>query len=230
MNTESFHYRPPFRSRSEAGRLLAAQLRAYANRGDTVVLALPRGGVPVGAEIADVLNLPLQVFAVRKLGVPGREELAMGAVTVGGKTLINRAVTVALHIPEEEIQMEVEQELRELERRERLYGRGQKAPDLKGKLVILTDDGIATGSTMMLAAQVLRAEGAVYIVVAVPVAPAEAIAQLHQVANEVVCLATPEPFAAVGQWYEDFHQVTDHEVCTILDRLFERRRDLKSAV
>lgn len=219
----------PFRDRSEAGRLLAARLRSYKDREDAVVLALPRGGVPVGAEIAAALNLPLYVFAVRKLGVPGQEELAMGAITSGGRRLINPATVHALQISPREIELEVEQELRELARRERLYSRGHRIPKLKGKLVILTDDGIATGSTMMLAAQALRVEGAAYTVVAVPVAPEGMVSQLHQVANDVVCLASPDPFVAVGQWYEDFSQVTDHEVCTILDRLFERMPGLKPA-
>jgi putative phosphoribosyl transferase len=229
MNSRPIDFSLPFRDRSQAGWLLAAQLRSYANRPDSVVLALPRGGVPVGAEIAAALNLPLYVFAVRKLSVPGREELAMGAITSGGRTLINPATVNALHISAREIELEVEQELRELARRERLYTRGQRIPELKNKLVILTDDGVATGSTMLLAAQALRAEGAAYIVVAVPVAPAETASQLHQVANEVVCLATPDPFVAVGQWYLDFHQVTDHEVCLTLDRLFERKQELQSA-
>lgn len=229
MTNQPISFNLPFHDRREAGWLLASQLRTYANRPDAVVLALPRGGVPVGAEIATALNLPLYVFAVRKLGVPGREELAMGAITSGGRTLINPATVNALHISPHEIQLEVEQELRELARRERLYSRGQRFPELKEKLVILTDDGVATGSTMLLAAQALRADGAAYIVVAVPVAPAETVSQLHQVANEVVCLATPDPFVAVGQWYEDFRQVTDHEVCSILDRLFERTPELQSA-
>ncbi len=229
MNLQPIELNLPFRDRDEAGRLLAAQLRSYANRPDAMILALPRGGVPVGAEIATALNLPLYVFAVRKLGVPGREELAMGAITSGGRTLINPATVNALHISPREIELDVEQELRELARREHLYSRGQQFPELKGRLVVLTDDGIATGSTMLLAAQALRAEGAAYIVVAVPVAPAEAVSQLRQVVNEVVCLATPEPFVAVGQWYEDFSQVSDHEVCAILDRLFQRTRELESA-
>jgi putative phosphoribosyl transferase len=229
MNTERIHLDLPFRDRMSAGRVLAAQLRAYANHPHAVVLALPRGGVPVGAEIAASLNLPLFVFAVRKLGVPGREELAMGAITSGGRTLVNHSVTRALHISAREIQLEVERELRELARRERLYSRGQRIPELKDKLVILADDGIATGSSMLLAAQAIRAEGAAYIVVAVPVAPKEAISQLHQAADQVLCLAEPEPFVAVGQWYEDFHQVSDQEVCTILDRLLEKPRELQSA-
>lgn len=229
MNPHPIAFNLPFRDRSEAGWLLAAKLYSYKNRSDALVLALPRGGVPVGAEIISALNLPLYVFAVRKLGVPGQEELAMGAIASGGRRLINPATVNALHISPREIELEVEQELRELARRERLYSRGHPFPELKGKFVILTDDGVATGSTMLLAAQAVRAEGAAYIVVAVPVAPEEAVSQLRQVADEVVCLATPEPFGAVGEWYRDFRQITDHEVCTILDRLSERMPEPQSA-
>lgn len=219
----------PFRDRSEAGQLLACKLQSYASRRDVIVLALPRGGVPVGAEIAAALNAPLFVFVVRKIGVPGREELAMGAITSGGRTLINHAVTSALHISDDEVRLAAARELCEIERRERLYSRGEQMPNLKDKVIILTDDGIATGSSMMLAAQALRTEGAGYIVVAVPVAPAETVSQLHRMTNQIVCLAEPEPFVAVGQWYEDFHQLTDHEVCVILDQLLARTAELKTA-
>ena len=219
----------PFHDRSEAGKLLAGKLQSYANRRDVIVLALPRGGVPVGAEIAAALKAPLFVFVVRKIGVPGREELAMGAITSGGRTLINHAVTAALHMSDDEVRLAAARELREVSRRERLYSRGEQMPDLKDKVIILTDDGIATGSSMLLAAQALRAEGAGYIIAAVPVAPAETVSQLHRVANQVVCLAEPEPFVAVGEWYEDFHQLTDHEVCVILDQLLERTAELKTA-
>lgn len=219
----------PFHDRSQAGQLLASELHSHANRGDVVVLALPRGGVPVGAEIAAALNAPLFVFVVRKIGVPGREELAMGAVTSGGRTLINHAVTAALHLSDDEVRLAATRELCEIERRERLYSRGEQMPDLKDKVIIVTDDGIATGSSIMLALQALRAEGAGYIIVAVPVAPAETVSQLHRVANQVVCLAEPEPFVAVGQWYEDFHQLTDHEVCVIMDHLLQRTPEVQSA-
>ena len=219
----------PFHDRTQAGRLLASALSSFANRKDVIVLALPRGGVPVGAEVAAALNAPLFVFLVGKIGVPGREDLAIGAVTSSGRTLINPAVTTALHIPDDEVRLAAARELREIKQRERLYCRGQEMPDLKDKVVILTDDGIATGSSMLLAAQSLQAEGASYIVVAVPVAPAETVSLLHRAANEVVCLAEPEPLHAVGEWYEDFHQVTDHEVCGILDQLFERTPEAKTA-
>lgn len=223
MSVHDTHVEVPFRDRAQAGRILANRLKAYARRSDAVVLALPRGGIPVGAEIASALELPLFVFTVRKLGVPGHEELAMGALTTGGRTLMNQAVVHALHISEEEIGLVVARELRELERRQRLYCRGRQMPDLRHKIVILTDDGVATGSSMLLAAQAVRAAGAAYIVVAVPVTPIETASQLYRVANEVVCLATPEPFIAVGASYEDFHQMDDHEVCQILDRLPEHK-------
>jgi len=219
----------PFRDRTEAGRLLAARLRLYAGRSDTMVFALPRGGVPVAAEIAETLRVPLLVFVVRKLGVPGREELAMGAITSGGKRLINRAVTSALNIPEGKIDQVAWLETRELQRRERLYSRGQPMPDVKGKIIILVDDGIATGSSMVLAVQALREQEAGRIVVAVPVAPAGVVSQLGGLADDVLCLAVPEPFAAVGQWYQDFAQVTDRDVCRTLDRLIERTHELQPA-
>jgi putative phosphoribosyl transferase len=219
----------PFRDRTEAGRFLAARLHLYAGRSDTIVFALPRGGVPVAAEIAETLRVPLCVLVVRKLGVPGREELAMGAITSGGKRFINRAVTSAFSIPESEIDQVAWHETRELQRRERLYSRGQPMPDVKGKIVILVDDGIATGSTMVLAVQTLRDQEAGRIVVAVPVAPTGAISQLGSLADEVVCLAVPETFTAIGEWYRDFTQVRDHEVCRTLDRLIERTQELQPA-
>jgi len=212
----------PFRDRIEAGRALARRLHDFARRADAMVLALPRGGIPVGAEIATALELPLLAFVVRKMGVPGHAELAMGAVSSGGKTLINHAIADSLRVPGSEVRLAIARELHELHRRERLYSRGRPMPDLKDKLVILTDDGVATGSSMFLAAQAVRAQGAAYVVVAVPVGPVETIAQLHKFADEVICLAEPELFTAVGQWYEDFHQVTDQEACLILDHLFER--------
>jgi putative phosphoribosyl transferase len=208
----------PFLDRSSAGRLLAQRLKSYAGRPDVIVCALARGGVPVGAEIAKELDVALTVFLVRKLGVPGHEELALGAITSGGMQLINHGVTNALHITDDVIQAVAQRETQELVRRERLYSRGEAIPDFKGKIVIVTDDGIATGSSMKLAAQALRRQGAAYIVIAVPVAPISAVSQLGEVADHVVCLMEPEPFQAVSEWYEDFHQLTDHEVCQILDR------------
>jgi predicted phosphoribosyltransferase len=219
----------PFRDRIEAGRLLRTRLDAYAGRPDTIVFALPRGGVPVAAQVAEGLRAPLFVFVVRKLGVPGREELAMGAITSGGKRLINRAVTSELNIPERKIDEAAWRETREMQRREQLYARGRRMPDVKNKTIILVDDGIATGSSMVLAVQALREQGAGRIVVAVPVAPGDAVSQLEHLADEFICLAVPEPFVAVGQWYQDFAQVTDHEVCFTLDRLIARASELRSA-
>jgi putative phosphoribosyl transferase len=220
----------PFQDRTEAGQMLAQELRAFAARPDVVVCALPRGGVPVGAEIAKSLDVPLTVFMVRKLGVPGHEELAMGALTSGGMRLINRGVVETLGISESRIEGVIYREMQELARREKLYCRGQRMPDVEGRVVILTDDGIATGSTMFLAVESLRRQGAAYIIVAVPVAPAEAISRLRGVADQVICLAEPEPFAAVGEWYHNFRQLTDHEVCQILDELAGRQQpQLKSA-
>lgn len=219
----------PFRDRTEAGRILANRLSAYAGRRDTIVFALPRGGVPVAAEIAESLRVPMYVFVVRKLGVPGHPELAMGAITSGGKRLINRAVTHSLNIPESDIENVVCCETRELQRRERLYGRGRQLPQVKDKNVILVDDGVATGSSMLLAVQSLREQGAGRVIVAVPVAPPAAVSELNRLADEVVCLAQPEPFAAVGQWYKDFSQVEDQEVCRTLDRLIERAPEIRAA-
>jgi putative phosphoribosyl transferase len=219
----------PFSDRTEAGRILANELRTYAGRRDTIIFALPRGGMPVAAEIAEKLHLPLFVFVVRKLGVPGQPELAMGAITSGGKRLMNRAVTNSIGITEDDIEEVARHETRELQRREQLYNRGRQKPDVKNKIIILVDDGVATGSTMMLAVQALREQGASRVVVAVPVAPASAVSQLSSLAHEVVCLAEPEPFDAVGEWYNDFSQVEDNEVCRTLDLLAARTPELQLA-
>ena len=208
----------PFRNRNEAGRLLAERLGGYANRSDVVVLALPRGGVPVGAVIARALKCELHTFLVRKLGVPWQPELAMGALASGGTRLINVAVAETLHIPQTVVEAVVQRESEKLIRRDRLYRRGRPLPNLREKIVIVTDDGVATGSSMMLAVQAIRQLGAGFIVVAIPVAPPGAVTQLRQIANEVVCLAEPEWFGSVGEWYEDFHQIDDREVCQLLDQ------------
>lgn len=194
-----------------------------------MIAAIPRGGIVVAAEIAAVLHLPIAVFLIRKLGVPGQEELAMGAITSGGMTLMNRRVMDTLAIPENAVQAAVLRESQELERRERLYSRGHARPDFKGKTVIVVDDGIATGASIRLAMDALRKQGAGAIVLAVPVAPPEAIADLRQVADEIVCLAEPSTFVAVGKWYENFQQVSDEEVCRLLDMLFAREPALQSA-
>ena len=205
-----------YRDRSDAGRALAAKLEAYANQPDVLVLALPRGGVPVAFEVADALGAPLDVFLVRKLGVPGYEELAMGAIASGDIRVLNEDVVGALEIPAEAIEAATARERDELERRERAY-RGDRPPvDVRGRTVILVDDGLATGSTMRAAAAALGAREPARLVVAVPVASADTCDDLRQEVDDVVCTQTPEPFFAVGLWYEDFSQTTDDEVRDLL--------------
>jgi putative phosphoribosyl transferase len=207
-----------FRDRSEAGRQLAARLAHYVDRPDVLVLALPRGGVPVGYEVARALHVPMDVFIVRKLGVPGHEELAMGAVASGGVRVLNDQVVKGLGIPDYVIDAVASWEQQELERRERLY-RGQRPPpDVRGKTVILVDDGLATGSTMLAAVRALRQLGPARIVVAVPVASRDTCDLLKTEVDEVVCAVTPEPFYAVGLWYRNFSQTTDEEVRELLEQ------------
>jgi putative phosphoribosyl transferase len=207
-----------YRNRTEAGRLLAQKLVSYANRTDVLVLALPRGGVPVAFEVAQALDAPLDIFLVRKLGVPGHEELAMGAIASGGVRVLNEDVVSYLHIPDGVIDAVTADELQELNRRERLY-RGDRPPlDVRGRTVILIDDGLATGSTMRAAAAVLRTQHPAAIVVAVPVAADETCDEFRSEVNEVVCAYTPVPFYAVGLWYEDFSQTSDEEVRELLGR------------
>jgi putative phosphoribosyl transferase len=212
-----------FKNRSEAGRFLAEQLSAYANRPDTLVLALPRGGVPVAYEVAKAVGAPLDVFQVRKLGLPGHEELAMGAIATGGVRVRNPEVVEYLRIPDEVIDEVTERERRELERRERLYREGRPALSPRGRVVILVDDGLATGSTMLAAVLALRQQQPASIVVAVPVAAKQTCEELRTVADEVVCAVTPDPFYAVGLWYEDFSQTTDEEVRELLARAENKR-------
>jgi putative phosphoribosyl transferase len=205
-----------FQNRVEAGRVLAERLIEYAGREDVLVLALPRGGVPVAYEVAKALGAPLDVFIVRKLGVPGHEELAMGAIASGGVVVLNDEVVRGLKIPREVIEQVARAELAELRRREREYRGDRPPPDVRGKTVILVDDGLATGSTMRAAAVALRRLGPTRIVVAVPVAAAETCEEFRQEVDETVCAITPEPFYAVGLWYEDFSQTTDEEVRELL--------------
>ena len=207
-----------FRDRAEAGRQLATRLNAYANRRDVIVLALPRGGVPVGFEVALALHAALDVFGVRKLGVPGQEELAMGAVATGGAVLLNPEVVHYLGISEAELQSVIDAEREELERRNRLYRDDRPPPEVKSKAVILVDDGLATGASMRAACAALRQLGPARLVVAVPVAPVEACEEMRAEADEVVCAATPEPFYGVGMWYADFTQTTDAQVRNLLAR------------
>jgi putative phosphoribosyl transferase len=207
-----------FRDRYEAGRLLAEELGSYAGRGDVLVVALPRGGVPVGYEVARALRAPLDVMQVRKLGVPGHEELAMGAIASGGVRIVSENVVEALNISDRVIATVAAAEARELERRERLYREGRLFPDVRGRTLILVDDGLATGSSMRAAAAALRSLGAARIVAAVPVAPKESCDALRELVDEVVCARVPERFMAVGEWYEDFSQTSDEEVGELLRR------------
>ena len=205
-----------FRDRTDAGRRLAARLGEYAGRTGVLVLALPRGGVPVAFEVARSLGAPLDVFLVRKLGVPGQEELAMGAIATGGVRVINEAVVRELGIGGEAFEEVAGRESAELERRERVYRGERAAPEVRGRTVILVDDGLATGSTMRAAAVALRRQGPARLVVAAPVAAREACEELRAEVEEVVCAETPEPFHGVGRWYEDFSQTTDEEVRGLL--------------
>jgi predicted phosphoribosyltransferase len=210
--------RRPFRNRREAGQLLAAKLAAYANRPDVLVLALPRGGVPVAYEVVRALGAPLDVFLVRKLGVPGYEELAMGAIATGGVYVLNDQVVGSLRIPDYVIGAVAAREQQELTRREHLYRGDRPPPDVRGRTVILIDDGLATGATMHAAIKALRQQQPARIVVAVPIASAEACDELRAEVDDVICAVTPEPFNAVGFWYEDFSQTTDEEVRDLLAR------------
>jgi predicted phosphoribosyltransferase len=209
---------PQFRDRADAGRRLAAELASYARQPDLLVLALPRGGVPVGFEVAQALNAPLDVFLVRKLGVPGREELAMGAIASGGIYVLNFDLVDSLRIPAQVIDTVAKAEQRELERRAQVYRDDRPPADVRGRTVILVDDGLATGSTMRAAAVALRPQRPARIVVAVPTAARETCDELSMLVDEMVCTITPEPFYAVGLWYQDFSQTTDAEVRELLER------------
>jgi putative phosphoribosyl transferase len=206
-----------FRNREEAGRRLAEDLRAYADRDDVIVLGLPRGGVPVAREVARALNAPMDIFLVRKLGVPGHEELAMGAIASGGVRVISNQLIADLGLPEDAVARVAAREQQELERREREYRGGRPEPETRGRTVIVVDDGLATGSSMRAAVQALRAQEPARIVVAVPVAAPETCDDLRRLADEVVCTLTPTPFMAVGLWYADFSETTDAEVRALLD-------------
>ncbi len=207
---------PLFRNRTEAGRVLAADLAGYEGRTDLIVLALPRGGVPVGHEVARALGAPLDVFLVRKLGLPGHEELAMGAIASGDIRLINEEVVRAYDVSDADIEAVTAVEQRELERRERIYRDNRPLPPLRDRTVILVDDGLATGATMRVAVLALRQESPSRIVVAVPVAAADTCDEFRTLVDDVVCAETPSPFYAVGLWYEDFAQTTDEEVHDLL--------------
>lgn len=207
-----------FANRAKAGSELGERLAAYAGREDVIVLALPRGGVPVGREVARALVAPLDVLIVRKLGLPGQEELAMGALASGGTRVVNEELVAQLGVPVEIVDRVAAKEAVELERREQRYRDGRPPPDVTGRVVILVDDGLATGSTMRAAVLALRQRRPSRVVVAVPTASRQACAELERLADEVVCLMQPDPFYAVGMSYEDFSEVGDGEVRRLLDQ------------
>jgi putative phosphoribosyl transferase len=216
---------PPFTDRRAAGRFLAVKLSKYANRDDVLVLALPRGGVPVGYEVAIALRVLLDVFVVRKLGLPGYEELAMGALASGGIRVLNDDVMRQVPNADELIETVVSREKIELERREKAYRDGRPSPDLHGKTMILVDDGLATGASMRAAAGALKQRDIARLIVAVPVAAIETSAELKLEVDEIICGITPENFHGVGQFYEDFSQTSDEEVRALLADAAQRLQD-----
>jgi putative phosphoribosyl transferase len=210
-----------FRDRAEAGRLLAERLSRYSGRDDVIVLALPRGGVPVAYEVATALSAPLGVFVVRKIGVPGHEELAMGAIASGGVLVLDENIVRALGLDRAQLEHAIASEVRELQRRQAAYDEGDGKLDLEGKTVILVDDGLATGSTMRAAAEAVERLDPARVVVAVPVASEQTCDAFRDVVDEIVCGVTPTPFHAVGLWYDDFTQTSDEEVRDLLARAKE---------
>jgi putative phosphoribosyl transferase len=207
-----------FKDRVDAGKKLAKELSKYANRSDVLILALPRGGVPVAFEVAKELNVRMDVFIVRKLGVPGNEELAMGAISSENIRVLNEDVVRSFQIPERVINMVSENELKELERRERAYRGDRPKPEISDSTVILIDDGLATGATMRAAATAIKTKNPAKIVVAVPTGARDTCELFGKEVDEVICVATPEPFYGVGAWYGNFSQTTDEEVCELLDK------------
>jgi predicted phosphoribosyltransferase len=205
-----------YRDRADAGRTLARMLAAYRHEPSLLVLGLPRGGVPVAYEVARALHAPLDVFLVRKLGVPGHEELAMGAIASGGVRVLNEDVLAHLAVPPRAVMNVAQRELAELQRRERIYRDDRPPPDVAGKTVILVDDGLATGSTMRAAVLALRAQGPAKLIVAVPVGAPQTCESFRHEVDRAICAMTPQPFYAVGQWYDDFSEVTDAEVRALL--------------
>lgn len=214
--------RDQFKDRREAGKFLADKLQEYANRDDVLVLALPRGGAPVAYEVAEALDAPLDVFVVRKLGVPGHEELAMGAIASGGTRVLNRDVVMGAGIDNDEIDRVAARERQELRRREQTYRDNRAAPEIEGKTVILVDDGLATGATMWAAVVALRQLDPAQIVVAVPTAPPETCAEFEDEVDRIVCGITPEAFGGVGRWYQNFAQTTDDQVRDLLRQAAQR--------
>jgi putative phosphoribosyl transferase len=213
------------KDRSEAGKILASRLQDFAFDPDVLVLALPRGGVPVAFEVAKALHLPLDIYIVRKLGTPGHEELAMGAIASGGEIVVNHNVTQILGISQETIRHVAEHERREIQRREALYRPNRLPLAVRGKTILLIDDGLATGSTMLAALEALHKQEVGQIFIAVPVAPLETCRRLEQLADGIICLANPEPFHGVGLWYRDFTQTTDEEVIALLKKSEEWRNE-----
>ena len=207
-----------FRNRTEAGEILSGHLQNYKRQPDVLVLGLPRGGVPVAYEVARELSASLDVFIVRKLGVPGHEELGMGAIATGGVRILHNGIIRELGISQLTIDLVSDREQQELERRERLYRGDRPAPTIEGRIVIIVDDGLATGSTMKAAIQAVRQQNPGRLIIAVPTAPVETCEQLKQIADEVVCAINPEPFFAVGGSYADFNQTTDEEVRDLIER------------
>ena len=207
-----------FEDRVDAGKKLAKELSKYANRSDVLILALPRGGVPVAFEVAKELNVKMDVFIVRKLGVPGNEELAMGAISSDNVLVLNEDIVKSFQIPERVINMVAENELKELKRRERTYRGDRPNPEISGSTVILIDDGLATGATMRAAASAIKTKNPAKIVVAVPTGAPDTCEIFKKEVDEVICVATPEPFYGVGAWYGNFSQTTDEEVCELLDK------------
>jgi predicted phosphoribosyltransferase len=212
----SFRPQVPFADRVEAGQELAGRLRRYAGRSDVIVLGLPRGGVPVAAVVAGALDAPLDVFTVRKLGVPGHRELAMGAIASGGARVLNHQLIAEIGVTDAQVSAVVAEEEQELARRERAFRHGRLPLVVADRVVILVDDGLATGSTMRAAVQAIRALGPAQVVVAVPVASTEACEQLKHLADDVICARVPRRFRAVGQWYVDFSETSDAEVSRLL--------------
>jgi predicted phosphoribosyltransferase len=216
-----------FLDRTDAGRRLAQELQEYTGDPNLLVLALPRGGVPVAYEVARALGAPLDIFLVRKLGLPGQPELAMGAIATGGVRVLNEQVVHSVNIDERTIDAVTAIEQEELERRASAYRGERPAPDVRGRTIILIDDGLATGATMRVAIKALRPQGPEEIVVAVPLGAPETCAEFEAIVDDVVCVATPEPFLGIGAWYDDFPQMTDDEVRALLDaaRQEELHRD-----
>ncbi|MDP1664928.1 MAG: phosphoribosyltransferase [Methylobacter sp.] len=213
----------PFENRIQAGHLLGQALARYAKRPDVIVLALPRGGVPVGFEVARSIDAQLDIMLVRKLGTPGQEELAMGAIASGGVCVLNADIVAAIDISQETIEAVAATERQELRRREQAYRGHQPPPGIENRHVILVDDGLATGASMLAAVAALKQQKPASIVVAVPVAPTETVQRLQEEADDVVCLATPAPFLSVGCWYREFPQISDDEVKSLLARAWTQK-------